>query len=161
VTDPLIEDLDWLPTGIMLGAALNGIDRSSSLSGHDRVSVLQARARLRAQLDAEMLADMWAVTEELIVLEETDPSVTWDPYEMASAEIGTALHLTRRGADAQLALAYQLSQRLPQVWEALHEGRIDLHRARVLADQTTHLPEDLAQKVTDVALEKAPGQTTG
>jgi hypothetical protein len=30
-----------------------------------------------------------------------------------------------------------------------------------LADQTTHLPEDLAQRVTDVALEKAPAQTTG
>jgi hypothetical protein len=160
VTDPLVEDLGWLPTGIMLGAALNGIDRSS-LSGYDRVSLLQARARLRAQLDAEVLADMNAVMEEMILRAETDPSVTWDPYEMASAEIGSALNLTRRGADFQLGLADQLCQRLPQVWDALHEGRIDLHRARILADQTTHLPQQLARIVCDRALERASDQTTG
>jgi hypothetical protein len=47
------------------------------------------------------------------------------------------------------------------VWKALSEGVIDLPRARVLADQITHLPEELAQKVTDLALERAPSQTTG
>jgi hypothetical protein len=160
VTDPLVEDLDWLPTGIMLAAALNGIDRAS-LSGHDRVSVLQGRARLRAQLDAEVLADMNAILEEMIVRAETDPSISWDPYEMASSEIGTALNLTRRGADFQLGLAHQLCQRLPSVWEALHEGRIDLHRARIFADQTSHLPEELAGKVCSKALERASDQTTG
>jgi hypothetical protein len=58
-------------------------------------------------------------------------------------------------------LAYQLCERLPHVWKALSEGIIDLHRARVLADQTNHLPEGLARKVTDTALERAPSQTTG
>jgi hypothetical protein len=47
------------------------------------------------------------------------------------------------------------------VWEALHEGRIDLHRARILAEQTTHLPEELARQVCETALERASGQTTG
>jgi hypothetical protein len=47
------------------------------------------------------------------------------------------------------------------VWKALSEGVIDLARARILAEQTSHLPEQLAEKVTDIALEKASDQTTG
>jgi hypothetical protein len=158
--DPLVTDLDWLPTGIMLGAALNRVDRSS-LSGFDRVSTLKARARQVAHDQAELLADMHAVLEEMIVLAESDPSVSWDPYEMESSEIGTALHLTRRGADHQLGLAYQVRERLPAVWKALSEGIIDLARARVLAAQTCHLPEELAEKVCEKALERASAQTTG
>ncbi|MGH8949378.1 MAG: hypothetical protein ACRDXF_11015, partial [Acidimicrobiia bacterium] len=34
-------------------------------------------------------------------------------------------------------------------------------RARVLSDQTCHLPQDLARTVCDQALEKASAQTTG
>jgi hypothetical protein len=94
-------------------------------------------------------------------LEESDELGSADPYEVASAEIGTALHLTRRGADTQLGLAYQIYERLPEVWEALDGGQIDLPRARVLADQTCHLPRELAREVCDTALEKASSQTTG
>jgi Domain of unknown function (DUF222)/HNH endonuclease len=38
---------------------------------------------------------------------------------------------------------------------------IDLARARVISDQTSHLPRELAQNVADAALERATDQTTG
>jgi hypothetical protein len=47
------------------------------------------------------------------------------------------------------------------VWEALHQGRIDLPRARVIVDQTSHLEETTARRVADTALERAGSQTTG
>ena len=72
-----------------------------------------------------------------------------------------ALHLTRRGADIQVDLAFLLCERLPGVWEAFHEGLIDLARARILSDLTMPLPRELARQVTETALERAPGLTTG
>ena len=48
--------------------------------------------------------------------------------------------MTRRAAGLQADLAFLLYERLPGVWEALHEGLIDLPRARVLSDLTMPLP---------------------
>jgi hypothetical protein len=158
----LPRDLELIEPGPFLSVLLSGIDRSP-LSGHDQIRLLQARARQVASDQAELLADMWRISETIVEIEEAkgDDAPGWDPYAIASSEIGTALHLTRRGADDQLGLAYQLKVRLPQVWEALHKGQISLAQARILADQTSHLPQELAEKVTDVALERAPDQTTG
>jgi hypothetical protein len=156
----LVADLDWLPTGIMLAAALNRIDRSS-LSGFDRVSLLQARARQIAHDQAQLLADIESIHESVSEL-ANDPEPDTDLIEeITVSEVSAALTLTRRAAEVQVELAYQVRERLPQVWEALSEGVIDLPRARVLADQTVHLPQELAQKVCDEGLVKASAQTTG
>ncbi|MGH3667332.1 MAG: DUF222 domain-containing protein, partial [Acidimicrobiia bacterium] len=77
------------------------------------------------------------------------------------SEVQAALPLTRRSADIQVDLASLLCERLPGVWEALHEGLIDLARARILSDLTSPLPEELARKVTETALVRAPSMTTG
>ena len=72
-----------------------------------------------------------------------------DPY--ATDEVRCALSLTRRGADIQLSLADELVDRLPQVWEALHQGQIDLARARVICNGVAHLePEEASQEVDSV-----------
>jgi hypothetical protein len=42
--NPPVADAKWLPSGVMLAAALDRIDRER-LSGFDRVSLLEARAR--------------------------------------------------------------------------------------------------------------------
>ncbi len=89
-----------------------------------------------------------------------DPTLQ-DIFETASSEVQAALHLTRRSADIQVDLASLLCERLPGVWEALHEGLIDLARARILSDLTTPLPQELARKVTETALVRAPSMTTG
>ena len=41
------------------------------------------------------------------------------------------------------------------------QGLIDLPRARILSDLTMPLPRELAREVTETALERAPGLTTG
>jgi hypothetical protein len=160
VVDPLIADLDWLPTGIMLAAALDRVDRDR-LSGHEKVSLLKARARQMAHDQAELLADIRSVSESVSELANHPDPDTQDIFDATASEISTALVLTRRASEVQTGLADTLCVRLPYVWKALSEGVIDLARARVLADQTIHLPQELARKVCDTALERASVQTTG
>jgi hypothetical protein len=160
VVDPLIADLAWLPTGIMLAAALDRVDRDQ-LSGHEKVSLLRARSRLISYLQAEQLADIQAVSESVSELANHPDPDDQDIFDTTASEIQTTLTLTRRASEVQTGLAETLCVRLPQVWKALSEGVIDLPRARVLSDQTVHLPEDLARQVCDTALERASTQTTG
>jgi Domain of unknown function (DUF222) len=160
VVDPLIADLDWLPTGIMLSAALDRVDRAR-LSGHERVSLLKARARQIAHDQAELLADIQSVSESVSELANHPDPDDQDIFDTTASEISAALCLTRRASEVQTGLAETLCVRLPQVWKALSEGVIDLARARVLSDQTIHLPDELARKVCDQALERASAQTTG
>jgi hypothetical protein len=89
---------------------------------------------------------------------EADPEIAHDG---AAAEIGAALRLTRRAADSDLALALDLKDRLPEVWEALASGRIDLRKARVIVQGTAHLSEDAARTVVGRVLEAATRLTTG
>ena len=99
-----------------------------SLSGHDRIRVLKTHQRLASFFQAQVFEDMAAISELMTEL-EADPEIAADA---AAAEIGAALHLTRRAADFDLALAVDLKERLPQVWEALAAGKIDLRRVRVI-----------------------------
>ncbi len=80
--------------------------------------------------------------------------------EYTSDEIRAALRLTRRAADTTLELALGL-QRLPGLWEALHDGRVDLPRVRVFCEGTDHLEESTAREAVDVVLGAAVGLTTG
>ncbi|MGH8949465.1 MAG: DUF222 domain-containing protein, partial [Acidimicrobiia bacterium] len=160
VSDPLVGDLGWLPPGVMLAAALGGADRDR-LSGFDRVSLLQARSRLIAHLQAEQLADIQSVNDAITELTNDSEPDLEHVFDATASEISAALSLTRRASEVQVDLAYRLCACLPHVWTALSEGVIDLPRARVLADQTTHLPRNLARQVCDTALERAGSQTTG
>jgi hypothetical protein len=145
-----------MPPGPQLAAVLTSIDRNR-ISGYDRVAVMKARSRLRAWVEAEFYADLQSVAEaELEMLPVPDEAM-----ESAEGEIRAALTLTRRAAEMQMGMAYQLRDRLPQVWNALHEGLIDLAKARVLCNETIHLPVEDAQRVAGVALERARHQTTG
>jgi len=153
-------DLETLPPGLLLAVILSSVDRVR-LSGYDRVSLLKARARQIAHDQAELLADIQAVSDavsELVNDPEPDQQVIFDT---TATEVSAALSLTRRASEVQVDLASSLCVRLPQVWEALSEGVIDLARARVVADQTSHLPRDLARQVCGSALERASSQTTG
>jgi hypothetical protein len=153
-------DLETIPPGLMLAVILSSVDRDR-LSGYDRVRLMKADSRMVAHFQARLYADIEAVSDsvsELGNIPDPDPQHV---FETTSSEVQAALNLTRRGAEMHTDLAFQLCERLPQVWEALHAGLIDLPRARALCDQTIHLPRDLAQEVCDTALERAPEQTTG
>ena len=83
------------------------------------------------------------------------------PGEFSADEVRAALVLTRRAADAQFWLAYDLITRLPQVHAAMEAGVLDEPRARVLSDWTTQLSPEQARAVSAELLPRAPRLTTG
>jgi hypothetical protein len=148
--------MDTLEPGLILAAMLTTAE-NQNLSGFDRVRVLQARQRMVSFFQAQVCESMASISQVMGEL-EADPEVA---YEAAAAEIGAALHLTRRAADSDLALAIDLKERLPEVWEALAAGKIDLRRARVIVHGTAHLSEEAAREVVGLILEAATRLTTG
>ncbi len=154
--DPLPDGLAETPAGPELSAALASIDRTR-LIGHDLVALLQAWSRQVAHDQAQFHA---VVAETAHATEGDTTERSPVVVEYTSDEIRAALHLTRRAADTTLELALGL-QRLPGVWEALHDGRVDLPRVRVFCEGTDHLEESTAREAVDVVLGAAVGLTTG
>ena len=140
--------------GPRLAGFLASIDRDS-LSGRDRVMLLRAERRQADHYEARVYATMNAVAEST---EELDLELTTDA---AADEIRAALHLTRRSAEFQLGFAQQLVVDYPQVWEALQSGLLDVPRAMVILDQTSHLESEVRDKVVSETMTSATHQTTG
>jgi Domain of unknown function (DUF222) len=153
-------DLESIPPGLLLAVILSSVDREG-LSGFDRVSLVKARSRMISHLQAELYADIQAVSGSVSDVSNRDEPDPQDVFYTTASEIQAALTLTRRAGEMQTDLAFRLFERLPQCLVRHHDGVIDLSRARVLCDQTCHLPRDLAQQVCDTALERASGLTTG
>ena len=150
------DGLDEMVPGPYLAAILSAVD-VSALSGYDRVVVLRAHQRLVSHYTAQMYADMAAVSDSL---SETEVDAEF-VHEASAAEIRTALRLTRRAADFELGFAIDLRERLPQVWEALSAGDLDVRRARTIEAGTAHLEADTARLVVTELIDRAPGLTTG
>jgi hypothetical protein len=147
-----------MPPGPRLAAALASVDRSM-LCGFDLVVVLRARNRQIAHEQAELAADMVAVTACV----QAESSVRWecDIEKFATAEVAAALTLTKRSASARLADAHWLIERLPAVWAALRAGSIDMPKARVFVEGTLGVAEALARRVAARVLPEASELTTG
>jgi hypothetical protein len=159
VERPDLVGIGDMAPGMELMWILAGVDRDS-LSGFDRVEVLRARARMRAHLEAELLADMSGILDAEI--RRLGADLDWgDVHDVAAAEIGAALCWTRRASERQLGLASSLVSEYRPVWEMLRAGLIDLPRARVIVEHTLHLEDEVRDQVVNVALEKAARQTTG
>ena len=148
-----LEEMEPTPA---LAAFLSSLE-DECLTGFDRIRVLKTHQRLASFFQAQVLEDMAAVSQLMNQL-EADPEIA---HDSAAAEVGAALHLTRRAADSDLALAVDLKERLPRVWEALAAGRIDLRRARVIVSGTAHLSVEAAREVAGRILEAAARLTTG
>lgn len=99
-----------------------------------------------------------AVVDEYSPLAEDGPALA---MEGAVSEVRAALSLTRRAAETDVDLAWSLRERLPEVLDALKQGRVDLRRAWVIVAGTTHLDVTEAQAVAAEALARAEGRTTG
>ena len=155
--DAIPAGLDDIPPGAVLAAIVSSLN-VNRLSGHDRIIVLRAHQRLASHYAAQVLADMTAVADSFVEEEGDSPELA---PESAAAEVRAALHLTRFSADNEMVLALDLRDRLPRVHELLSSGAIDARRARVIVDGTMHLPADMASKVVDQIVEKAPSLTTG
>jgi hypothetical protein len=154
----LPEGLAEMTPGARLGSVLALIDRER-LNGADRVTLMQAWNRQVAHAQAELYASMTAVADaEAEAFPDDDP---FNINDAAASEIRAALTLTRRSADYHLGFAQQLVESYPELWKALHCGRVDLPKTRVIINQTSHLDRELVREITKTALERAHRQTTG
>jgi hypothetical protein len=78
----------------------------------------------------------------------------------ALGQVSLALRLTDHSATAWADLAITLTWRLPATGAALADGRIDLARARMIAEATSVLSQDAARVVEAEVLPGAGQQTT-
>jgi len=156
---PIPAGLDAMAPGAVLAGWLTSID-VSTVSPFDRIVVLRAHRRLASHFQAAMYRDMVAVADaeaevwgDELALDVCD--------EAAGAEVGTALHLTRRGADIEMGFALDLFRRLPRLAQMLEAGIIDVARAKAIERSTTHLSDAAAQGVVDAVADTAGDLTTG
>ena len=146
--------LDSMEPGPVLACFLASID-VNAVSGYDRVVVLKAHQRMASHYQAQMYNDMVAVADAL----HGDPQ--WPIETAAATEVRAALSLTRRAADIEVGFALELRHHLPQVWEALASGNIDVRRARTISFGVGHLSDDIGRRVVGQIIDQAPGWTTG
>lgn len=149
-------ELDNVEPGSALAAMLDDID-INQCSGHDQIRVLRAHERMRSHYAARSYRAMSAVFETY----RADPDEADFAEQATAAEVAAALRLTRRTADTEVGLAIELRQRLPRVWVALCDGVIDVHRARILVDDTAHISIAHAREVVGSVLDDARLLTTG
>jgi hypothetical protein len=153
----LPDDVAIIPAGLDLAAAVADVDRSS-LCDEDLIRLAQARQRLAAHVQAQLLADLHAIGQRTdTVLCDTEQ----ERQDWAETEIAMAMRWTARRAGGQLWLAEQLVGRLPAVFAALDAGEIDVPKAMVFSDETINLDGEVARRVADQLLEQAAGLTTG
>jgi hypothetical protein len=155
-----LDAVEYVRPGPGLSHTLAGIDRTE-LNGHDLVTVIRARARQIAMLQAEQLADMAELAYCPPAPACSPPIRQAEPDEFAPDELRAALTLTRLTAENTMALALGLVDRLPEVWRALQQGLIDLPKAKVLLEGTDHLDTTIAAAAVARLLPEAPSLTTG
>lgn len=156
--DWVVGRLETTEPGPMLAAVLQFVD-ADRLSEHDLVLLLEAQGRMRSFLDAEMLDTvrrLSRVYEKWPGCESEE-----DVFHAVVAELRPALTLTRRAAEGLVHLAEDLCLRLPDVFEALRKGQIDIRKARIIRDALTVLDADTAREAASQILEIAPRSTTG
>src|SRR5215472_11509551 len=142
--DPVLASFVW-------DAADNGIGK---LTDDELVGWLQATGRLGAQQAALQLA----AVAELDGRRTGGRGDSSAAVEHVAAELAAALAVTGRAADGLVSLARALA-RLPAVWAALHDGRIDLPRARVFADELA-AADDAVARACALAFTGPAGQMT-
>jgi uncharacterized protein DUF222 len=79
----------------------------------------------------------------------------------AISQVALALMLSDYSATNLAELAVTLHWRLPATGQALAKGRIDLYRARLIADATSVLSEEAARRVEEKILPGAGDQVAG
>jgi hypothetical protein len=84
-----------------------------------------------------------------------------EPDEFSADEIRGALAWTRRAADSQLSLAWDLIKRLPPVFAALDAGAIDVPKTKVFSEWTHGLTNAQAHEICERLLPEARRSTTG
>ncbi|MDQ3432139.1 MAG: HNH endonuclease [Actinomycetota bacterium] len=150
------------PGGCALpGLSAAGVD-CAALSAEQLVDVVAAVERLVARahgLQLTALAELGRRCAAAGAGEGHPSSEYVGALECAAAEVAPACRWTRTMAEHRVELAAQLEQRLPATLAALSEGRIDLNRARAMAEATEPLDADAAAVAEARVLARAGSQT--
>ncbi|HEY2075455.1 MAG TPA: DUF222 domain-containing protein, partial [Streptosporangiaceae bacterium] len=152
-----------LPAGPGLAAVL-GSGTPGGASDWDLPGIAAGYRRLAAWAQARELA---AVAEIAARRAAANPDIgagedgrpRWLPPE-AAAEVALELRMSQFGASAWTDLGCRLRWQLPGTAQALAEGRIDLSRARIIAEAASVLSDEHAAVVEQRVLPKAGEQTT-
>ena len=133
-----------------LGALVDQVRANAVLLAANQADQLRLLARLADVVSSEAVAGLAAL-----------PRVPGAPQDhevidsAVDAEVQAVLGIAAGPAARLVHLARRLSSVLPQVLVALADGRLDLTRARVLAEATEVLGQGLARQVADQLLEVA------
>jgi hypothetical protein len=155
----LPDDFDVMPPGPRLAAVVASVDRSV-LDASDLLRVARARRRLVAHQEAQLLADLHRVAR--VVPDHGRQAGRREPgrYPWAETEAAFALRWSHGRAADQLVFADEVIDRLPQVFDALDAGELDVPKARAICDAVVDLGDDIARGVVDKVVDKAREQTT-
>ncbi|MDQ1732027.1 MAG: hypothetical protein QOK10_2186 [Pseudonocardiales bacterium] len=118
------------------------------MDAQSRVTVLLALERERSRIDALR-------QEVLSAIAVNDLSA----QQWCREEIGAALRLSPVTAHARLKDAEQLVTRLPEVHQALRDGRICELQARAITEASYRLPEEAYPALQERALRRADEQS--
>ncbi len=151
-----------LPAGPGLAAWLSGCD-PAGVSDYDAPAVAAAFRRVASWAQAGELA-MVAQIAARSAARDPDCGLAADgrPAHVtrdAAAQVSLELVLSSAGAEAWTGLALTLAWRLPGTAAALAAGRIDLVRARILAEAVAPLSDEAAAAVEALVLPRAGDQT--
>ncbi|MBC6465587.1 HNH endonuclease signature motif containing protein, partial [Actinomadura alba] len=150
------------PPGPQLACALAG-QRLSELSDVELTELMAAAHRQTS----------WAQALELSAVAELSrrrhhddhgPAAaghwTSEVHEIVTEEVSLAITVTGTAASALVVLAEQLAEQLPRTHAALEKGRIDLPRAKVIADALRGVDDALARSVEAAVIDEAAAMTT-
>src|SRR6478609_11447074 len=115
---------------------------------------IQARQLARLAEFARRPTRIHLAGEEVAAIEAGWPPVGVFARDTADHEVAMRLRISRQSADLKLQLACALA-RLPLTNAALADGRIDLTRARVIADEVCDLDPTTAREVEARVIEPA------
>ena len=126
-------------------------------------------ARRRAGFQELLLAREWALLHLVDLDEFPDPRCRPTPLgalelpveEYASAELAVSLQVHPLSARHLMADAVDIAARLPHVWAALEEARMDAWVARKIASATSDLTDDRALWVDAVVADLLGSLPTG
>jgi Domain of unknown function (DUF222) len=81
--------------------------------------------------------------------------------EFAADEIAARLRVSRRAAEMKLSLALALADRLPATADALRKGRIDVGKAKAIAELTANVAAADARAAVEENVLRRAGDQTG
>ncbi len=171
------EDSNRLPTAILVGrvaerlapgpdlAAWLALARPTDLDDAGLAASAGSWRRIAAWAQARELAAVAQIASRAAA-HDKDAEVGSDgcPRQItrsAAAEVALELTMSHYGASWWTDLAVTLQWRLAATGQALAVGAIDLSRARLIAEATAALSDEVARAVQDRVLPVAGGQTTG